>query len=186
MIIMDLDPGDDVSWQEVIDAAVEVHERHRSVGLESFVKTSGGKGLHVVAPLKPAAGWNDIKAFTKRIADAVSADSPDRFAATVTKSKRKARSSSTICAMDAARPPSRRIRRARGLVLPYPCRWIGASSALPSGPAYFHGHQRTSQARALDADLGVGCSTACRREKAEAGGVTRAFGAVVAILGEKR
>ena len=58
MIIMDLDPGDDVTWQEVIDAAGEVRERLRSVGLESFVMTSGGKGLHVVAPLKPAAGWD--------------------------------------------------------------------------------------------------------------------------------
>ena len=43
---------------QVIDAAGEVRERLRSVGLESFVMTSGGKGLHVVAPLKPAAGWD--------------------------------------------------------------------------------------------------------------------------------
>ena len=86
MIIMDLDPGDDVSWQEVIDAAGEVRERLRSAGLESFVKTSGGKGLHVVAPLKPVAGWDAVKAFTKRIADAMSADGPHRFVATVIKS----------------------------------------------------------------------------------------------------
>jgi bifunctional non-homologous end joining protein LigD len=72
-----------------IDAAGEVRERLRSFGLESFVKTSGGKGLHVVAPVKRVAGWNDVKAFTKRVADAMSGGQPDQFVATVTKSKRK-------------------------------------------------------------------------------------------------
>ena len=54
-INMDLDPGPGVTWAEVIEAALEVRERLRDAGLESFVKTSGGKGLHVVAPLKPRA-----------------------------------------------------------------------------------------------------------------------------------
>ena len=55
MIIMDLDPGEAVSWPEVIAAALEVRERLAALGLASFVKTSGGKGLHVVAPLDPKA-----------------------------------------------------------------------------------------------------------------------------------
>ena len=89
MIIMDLDPGEAVSWPEVIAAALEVRERLAAVGLASFVKTSGGKGLHVVAPLQPKAAWPAVKAFAKSIADAMAADSPERFVATITKSKRR-------------------------------------------------------------------------------------------------
>ncbi len=87
-IIMDLDPGEDVPWQSVLDAAREVRQRLVDVGLNPFVKTSGGKGLHVVAPLKPSAEWPEIKAFTKSLAEAMASDSPDRFVATITKSKR--------------------------------------------------------------------------------------------------
>src|SRR3546814_6741192 len=86
---MDLDPGPGVDWSAIVAAAEEVRERLREAGLESFVKTSGGKGLHVVAPLKPRAGWVEVKPFAKSIADAMAADSPERFVATVTKSKRK-------------------------------------------------------------------------------------------------
>src|SRR3546814_12030124 len=52
MIIMDLDPGPGVEWQQVIDAAQEVRERLEKLGLAAFLKTSGGKGLHLVSPLK--------------------------------------------------------------------------------------------------------------------------------------
>jgi bifunctional non-homologous end joining protein LigD len=88
MIVMDLDPGEGVAWQAVIDAALEVRERLKQAGLESFAKTSGGKGLHVVAPLKPKAAWPEVKAFTKSIADAMAADSPDKYVATIAKAKR--------------------------------------------------------------------------------------------------
>jgi bifunctional non-homologous end joining protein LigD len=88
MIIMDLDPGDGVAWVDVISAAKEVRERFKLSGLESFVKTSGGKGLHVVAPLKPRAGWDEVKAFTKGMAQAMAADSPQRYVATVAKAQR--------------------------------------------------------------------------------------------------
>ena len=85
---MDLDPGEAVSWPEVIAAAVEVRDRLAARGMASFVKTSGGKGLHVVAPLRPKADWQAVKAFTKAMAQAMAADSPERFVATVTKAKR--------------------------------------------------------------------------------------------------
>lgn len=61
---MDLDPGDGVSWDQVISAAEDVRQRLEAFGLSSFVKTSGGKGLHVVAPL-PKAEWPAVKAFCK-------------------------------------------------------------------------------------------------------------------------
>jgi bifunctional non-homologous end joining protein LigD len=87
-IVMDLDPGEDVVWETVIEAAREVRQRLEDAGLAAFVKTSGGKGLHVVAPVKPKAEWPAIKAFTKGIADAMVADSPQRYVATIAKAKR--------------------------------------------------------------------------------------------------
>lgn len=90
-IVMDLDPGEGVEWAEVIAAAGEVRERLEAHGLVAFVKTTGGKGLHVVTPLKPNAGWEEVKSFAKSIADEMASDDPERFVATVTKSRRRAK-----------------------------------------------------------------------------------------------
>jgi bifunctional non-homologous end joining protein LigD len=87
-IVMDLDPGEGVAWTSMIEAAREVRARLEDAGLQSFVKTSGGKGLHVVAPLVPSAGWDNVKAFAKAVADAMADDDPDHYVATITKSKR--------------------------------------------------------------------------------------------------
>lgn len=88
MIIMDLDPGEDVSWSAVIAAAEEIKERFAAIGLNSFVKTSGGKGLHVVASLRPAADWVEVKGLAESIADGMSADSPDKYLSVASKAKR--------------------------------------------------------------------------------------------------
>jgi bifunctional non-homologous end joining protein LigD len=90
-IIFDLDPGEDVPWEQTIAGAVEVRERLKKMGLESFVKTTGGKGLHVVAPLTPSADWEKAKDFTKKVAEAMSGDSPGKYLAVMTKSRRKGR-----------------------------------------------------------------------------------------------
>lgn len=90
-IVMDLDPGEGVPWEAVIDAARNVRARLEAAGLAAFVKTSGGKGLHVVSPLQPKANWTAVKAFTKRMAEAMAADDPDRYVATVAKARRKGR-----------------------------------------------------------------------------------------------
>ncbi|MBD9529530.1 DNA ligase D [Paracoccus sp. PAR01] len=91
MITMDLDPGEGVGWVQIIDAAREVRQRLTDAGLTAFVKTSGGKGLHVVAPLKPHATWPEVKAFTKAMADAMARDAPGRYVSTIAKAKRKGR-----------------------------------------------------------------------------------------------
>lgn len=88
-ITLDLDPGPGVEWKDVIRAAQDVRERLAAKGLASFVKTTGGKGLHVVAPLNPKAGWDEVKAFAKAIADSMAEDEPGRYVATVAKAKRK-------------------------------------------------------------------------------------------------
>ena len=90
-LVFDLDPGEDVPWGAVMEGAMEVRAELRKVGLESFVKTSGGKGLHVVVPIKPRAEWDEAKAFTKSIAEKMSRDQPDRYVATMSKRARRGR-----------------------------------------------------------------------------------------------
>jgi bifunctional non-homologous end joining protein LigD len=90
-LVFDLDPGDGAPWDAVIAAAGEVRDRLRARGLTSFVKTTGGKGLHVVVPVEPKAGWAAAKAFTASIAEAMAADHPDRYVATVAKRARRGR-----------------------------------------------------------------------------------------------
>jgi bifunctional non-homologous end joining protein LigD len=90
-LIFDLDPGEDVPWSAVIAAAGMVRNRLEARGLKSFVKTSGGKGLHVVVPVEPSAGWAEAKSFTASIAEAMAADEPDRYVATLSKRARRGR-----------------------------------------------------------------------------------------------
>ena len=90
-LIFDLDPAEDVAWEAVIAAAREVRERLKAQGLESFVKTTGGKGLHVVAPLTPSLEWGPAKALTKALVEAMASDSPGRYVANMAKSQRKGR-----------------------------------------------------------------------------------------------
>jgi bifunctional non-homologous end joining protein LigD len=88
-IIFDLDPDPALSWKPLKDAALELRKRLSNVGLNSFVKTTGGKGLHVVVPLEPKQGWKFVKEFTHAVAQSVVGDEPDRYTATLSKAKRK-------------------------------------------------------------------------------------------------
>ena len=87
-IVFDLDPGDGVSWKEIVAAAREVRERLDAVKLKSFVKLSGGKGIHVVLPIA-GADWDAAKDFSQRIALGMAADSPQRYIGKMTKALRK-------------------------------------------------------------------------------------------------
>jgi bifunctional non-homologous end joining protein LigD len=84
-LIFDLDPGESVSWREVIEAAKDVRTRLEARGLTSFVKTSGGKGLHVVVPIEPRVDWETAREFTRSIAEDMSRQHPDRYVATMSK-----------------------------------------------------------------------------------------------------
>jgi len=86
-IIFDLDPGDDVPWSAVNKAAREFRERLADLKLESFVKTTGGKGLHVMLPVT-GAPWDAAKDFAHAMVLAMEADSPDKYVSKMTKSIR--------------------------------------------------------------------------------------------------
>ncbi len=88
-IIFDLDPGPGVDLDDVRAGALEVRDRLKGIGLESFVKLSGGKGFHVTVPLVPAAGWTEVKAFARGFADAMAKAAPARYTATLSKKARR-------------------------------------------------------------------------------------------------
>ena len=90
-MIFDLDPDPEVSWTHVVEAAAEVRNRMTELGLESFLKTTGGKGLHVVIPMQRKYSWPAVKAFARAIAESMAHDSPARFIANMSKEKRKGR-----------------------------------------------------------------------------------------------
>jgi bifunctional non-homologous end joining protein LigD len=87
-IVFDIDPGEGVTWAGVVAAARDVRERLTALDLESFVKLSGGKGLHVVLPIG-GADWRTTKNFAQAVALAITADAPTRYVAKITKSLRK-------------------------------------------------------------------------------------------------
>jgi len=78
-VVIDLDPGGEVRWPAVVGAARLVRRVLRAIGLESFVKTTGGRGVHVVVPLTPRADWSECLAFARGFAEALVRRQPDLF-----------------------------------------------------------------------------------------------------------
>ncbi|MBL8896222.1 MAG: DNA ligase D [Planctomycetes bacterium] len=90
-IVFDLDPHESVPWTTVKRAARDVRAALASLGLESWVRLSGGKGLHVVAPIRPGPDWARVKAFCAAFAEALVAREPALYVATASKAARKGR-----------------------------------------------------------------------------------------------
>jgi bifunctional non-homologous end joining protein LigD len=88
-LIFDLDPDPAVDWPQVIIAAREVRRFLEELGLTCFLKTTGGKGLHIVVPVLARTEWDDAKAFCRAVADSMVRAAPDRFVATMSKAARK-------------------------------------------------------------------------------------------------
>jgi bifunctional non-homologous end joining protein LigD len=80
-MVFDLDPGEGVEWPAMQEAATLVRAFLQDLGLNPFLKTSGGKGLHVVVPLKPKLDWDTVKDFSHAIVDHLARTLPDRFSA---------------------------------------------------------------------------------------------------------
>lgn len=88
-VIFDVDPAPDVGWEAVALAARTLHAFLAELGLESFLKTTGGKGLHVVVPLDRKQGWDEVKAFSRAVALRFVEADPKRYLATASKAQRK-------------------------------------------------------------------------------------------------
>jgi bifunctional non-homologous end joining protein LigD len=88
-VVFDLDPDEDLDLRILKAAATEVREFLSDLGLTSFLKSTGGKGLHLVAPIAPKRGWEEVKSFCKAIADALVAARPDRYTANPLKRTRE-------------------------------------------------------------------------------------------------
>ncbi|WP_343650554.1 DNA ligase D [Stenotrophomonas sp.] len=141
-LVFDLDPGDGVSWAQVRTGARDVRDRLLQVGLQSFVRLSGGKGVHVVVPLQPKADWEQAKAFCEAFAQAMALEQPERYVATMSKAKRSGvifidwlrntRGATSVCSW------SLRARDSAGVAVPL--RWdelarVSAADAFPMAKA---------------------------------------------------
>jgi bifunctional non-homologous end joining protein LigD len=125
VMVFDLDPAPDVAWSRVVAAARLVRKLLGQVGLESFLRVTGGKGLHVVVPLRPAAPWASVKGFAHAFADALARAWPDEFIAVASKGRRgglifvdylrNARGSTSIASYS--------LRARKGAPVAVPVRW---------------------------------------------------------------
>jgi bifunctional non-homologous end joining protein LigD len=90
-MVFDLDPDPSAAWKQLMEGAYEVKQRLEQFGLKTFLKTTGGKGLHIVIPLTPAYSFDTIKSFAKAIADSMVSDNPSHYVAKSSKEARKGR-----------------------------------------------------------------------------------------------
>ena len=130
--MFDLDPGEGVTWKQIQEGTELTRALLEELGLVSFLKTSGGKGLHVVVPLTPKDDWDTVKAVAKAIVEHMATVIPDRFVAKSGAKNRVGRifvdylrngfGATTACAWSARARP--------GLGVSVPCAWdeLGALS----------------------------------------------------------
>lgn len=90
-LVLDLDPAPGLPFAAVIAAAQELRARLEAIGLAAFPRTTGGKGLHLVAPLRPRAGWAEAKALARALCEAAAADSPGRLTTSPVREVREGR-----------------------------------------------------------------------------------------------
>jgi bifunctional non-homologous end joining protein LigD len=90
-VVFDLDPGPGVAWAQVIECARLIRDVLRGLELESFVKTTGGKGLHVVAPLVPGPSWAETSTFARTVAETIAREHPRHYITSMAKAERKDR-----------------------------------------------------------------------------------------------
>ncbi|MGE5385472.1 MAG: DNA ligase D [Betaproteobacteria bacterium] len=149
-VTFDLDPGEGVPWTTMQDAAQLVHAFLDELGLKSFLKTSGGKGLHVVVPLTPREEWDAVKDFSKAVTEHLATVLPGRFSAKSGPRNRvgkifvdylrNGRGATTVAAFSARARP--------GMGVSIPCAW----DELPTLTGGAHWTVATAEERLTSAD----------------------------------
>lgn len=152
IMVFDLDPAPGVSWSKLRQLAQTLRERLDAIGLNSFLRTTGGKGLHLVLPLEPRADWDEVKDFARAVAERTVADDPAHLTANMSKSKRQGkvfidylrngRGSTAIASYSA--------RARRGAPVATPVRWDELGPALR--PDRYHVDNLRRRLGALKAD----------------------------------
>ena len=138
-ITMDLDPDEALPWTLLVEGTLLTKSLLDGLGLKSFLKTTGGKGLHVVAPIKPQLEWDAVKAFTGAIARMLVKARPDLFTAKIAKARRPNKIFADYLRNSETRAPSPPIRRAPARMPASRCRCRGTSSI----PRTMCGHAST-------------------------------------------
>jgi bifunctional non-homologous end joining protein LigD len=174
-LIFDLDPGPDAAWQQGVEAALAVRNRLAALGLRSFVKTTGGKGLHVVLPLLRRHSWEEARTFSHALAERMAQEEPERYLARSAKSERTDRVYLDYLrnAWSASAVAAYSTRAREGAPVSVPLRWEELSAdlrpdaftvrsvperlrALRADPWEEYGKIRQSLTRKARAALGVG------------------------------
>ena len=88
VMTFDLDPAPELEWRRIYDAARALRAKLLDLGLESWLKTTGGKGLHIVVPLRPRADWDSVKAWSKALVELMVKEAPSLYTSKITKSSR--------------------------------------------------------------------------------------------------
>ena len=156
MLVFDLDPDPDIGWDAVVDAARDIRAHLRKVALESFVRLSGGKGVHVVVPIRRGPEWDTAKNFCGAFAEAMATREPGRYVATMSKARRKgrifidwlrnSRGSTSVCNWS--------LRARKGATVAMPIRWEELGRI--EGPGAYDLAKALRRAKALKEDPWAG------------------------------
>jgi bifunctional non-homologous end joining protein LigD len=90
-LVFDLDPGEGITWNFVIETAFRLRDMLAAEGLASWPKTTGGKGLHLMVPIEPVMAWNPAHELTRDLAERLAASDPERYVTAATLAKRPGR-----------------------------------------------------------------------------------------------
>ena len=134
MMVFDLDPDEGMGIEDVRRGVTDLRKILSDIGLTSYLKTSGGKGYHVVVPLNPVAEWEKVRAFAKRIAQTMEKMSPSDYTSNMRKAKRKdrifidwvrnGRGATSVCNFS--------LRSRAGAPIAWPLRWSDLDKVLPN------------------------------------------------------